>query len=67
MKAYRSGCIDPCFLDLHTSWRRVVSFMPQPLYPREKIPQYPLDRRLDGHQSWSGQHGGKNILDPTGA
>jgi hypothetical protein len=25
----RSGCIDPCILDLYTSWRWVVSFTPQ--------------------------------------
>jgi hypothetical protein len=25
------------FLDLSTSWRGVISFMPQPLYPRGKI------------------------------
>jgi hypothetical protein len=24
----------------------MVSFMPQPLYPQEKSPNYPLDRRL---------------------
>jgi hypothetical protein len=33
-----SGCIDPGFLDLGTWWRWVVSFTPQPLYPREKAP-----------------------------
>jgi hypothetical protein len=27
-----SGCIDPCFLDLGTSWRWVVSFTLQPFY-----------------------------------
>jgi hypothetical protein len=32
------GYIDPHFLDLGTSWRRVVSFMPLPLYPRERDP-----------------------------
>jgi hypothetical protein len=31
-----SGCIDPHFLDLGTSWRWVVSFTPRPLYPRGK-------------------------------
>jgi hypothetical protein len=30
--------IDPHFLDLGTSWRRVVSFTPLPLYPRERAP-----------------------------
>jgi hypothetical protein len=33
-----SGCIDPHVLDLGTSWRWVVSFMPWPLYPRGKSP-----------------------------
>jgi hypothetical protein len=28
---WASGCIDPHFLDLGTSWRRVVSFKPRPL------------------------------------
>jgi hypothetical protein len=44
----------PHFLDLGTSWRWVVSFTPQPLYPRGKSPRYPLDRRLGGPQSRSG-------------
>jgi hypothetical protein len=26
---------------------------PAALYPRERTPRYPLDRRLSGHQSWS--------------
>jgi hypothetical protein len=34
-----SGCIYPCILDLSTSWRWVVSFMPRPVYLR-----YPLDK-----------------------
>jgi hypothetical protein len=33
-----SGCIDPHFHDLGTSWRWVVIFTPRPLYPRGKIP-----------------------------
>jgi hypothetical protein len=41
-----SGCIDPHFLDLGTSWRWVVSFTTQPLYPRGKSPRFPLDRKL---------------------
>jgi hypothetical protein len=31
-------CVDPNLLDLVTSWRRVVSFTPLPLYPREGAP-----------------------------
>jgi hypothetical protein len=32
------GCIDPRFLALGTSWRWVVSFTLQPLYPSERDP-----------------------------
>jgi hypothetical protein len=32
MKAYGSGCIDPHFLDLGTSWRLVINFTPRPLW-----------------------------------
>jgi hypothetical protein len=46
-----SGCIDPHFLDLGTSWRWVVNLTPRPLYSRGKSPRYPLDRRLGGPQS----------------
>jgi hypothetical protein len=28
---------------------------PAALYPQGKDPRYPLDRRLDGPQNWSGQ------------
>jgi hypothetical protein len=66
MKAYWSGCIDPYFLDLSTSWTWVVNFTPRPLYPRGKSPRYPLDRRLGGPQSRSGRSEEENILDPTG-
>jgi hypothetical protein len=52
MEAYwGSGGIAPCILDFGTRWRRVVNFMPQPLYPQGKSPWYPLDRRLCGPQS----------------
>jgi hypothetical protein len=60
-----SGCIDPHFLDLGTSWRWVVNFTPRPLYPQGKSPRYPLDKRLGGPQSRSGRLGGGKILDPT--
>jgi hypothetical protein len=45
-----SGCIDPRFIDLCTSWRRVVSFTPLPFYPRGKRPRYPFKWRLGGCQ-----------------
>jgi hypothetical protein len=53
---WRSGCIDPHFLGLNTSWRRVANFTPRPLYPWGKSPPYPLDK-LGGPQSWSRRHG----------
>jgi hypothetical protein len=59
--------MDPYFLDLGTSWRRVVSFTPQPLYPRGKSLRYQLDRRLGGPQSRFGRHGEEKILECTEA
>jgi hypothetical protein len=53
-------------LDLGHTWRWVVSFMPRPLYPPGKSPEYPFDRRLGEPQSQSGGHGGEKILVPTG-
>jgi hypothetical protein len=35
--------MDPRFLGLGTSWRRVVSFTPLPLYPRGKSTRYASD------------------------
>jgi hypothetical protein len=59
MKTYwGSEGVAPCILDLDTRWRRVVSFMPRPLYPQGKSSRYPLDRRLGESQSSSG-HGGE--------
>jgi hypothetical protein len=34
--------------------------------PKERAPQYPLDRRLGGPQNWPGQHGEEKNLTPTG-
>jgi hypothetical protein len=59
----RSGCIDPHFLALGSSWRWVVSFTLRVLYPWGKSPRYPLDRRLGGPQSLSER--GENFY-PTG-
>jgi hypothetical protein len=60
-----SGCIDPCFLDLGTSWRWMLSFTPGPPYPRGKSPWYPSDRRLGRPQRRSGRRGEEKNLDPT--
>jgi hypothetical protein len=35
---WASECIDPRILDLGSSWRRVVSFTLQTLYPGERTP-----------------------------
>jgi hypothetical protein len=42
-----------------------VSFTPRPLYPRRKIPLYPLARRLCGPQNRSGRRGEEKNLAPT--
>jgi hypothetical protein len=56
MKAYwRSGGTALRILDFGTRWRRVVSFMPRPLYPQVKRPWYELNKRLSGPQSRSGR------------
>jgi hypothetical protein len=54
------GGVYPLFLYLSSSWRRVISFSPPPphvLFTPGKDPHYPLDRRLDGPQSRTGQCG----------
>jgi hypothetical protein len=40
----------------------VVSFTPRPLYPRGKSSRYPLNKTLDGPQSWCGRRGEEKIL-----
>jgi hypothetical protein len=58
MKAYwRIGDVAPRILDLGTRWRWVISFKSRLLYPQEKSPLYPLDKRLGGPQSRSGRGG----------
>jgi hypothetical protein len=61
-----SGCIDPRFLDLDTSWRWVVGLTTLPLHPRGKSPRYPLDMRLGGPQNRYGPRKEEKILDTTG-
>jgi hypothetical protein len=51
-----SGCIDPRFLDLGTSWRWVVSFTLLPFYPWGNSLRYPWHRRLGGPQIRYGQY-----------
>jgi hypothetical protein len=54
--------INTRILDLGTSWRKMVSFTPRPIYPRGKSPGYPLGEP----QNRSGPRGEQKILDPTG-
>jgi hypothetical protein len=56
--AWRYGGVEVNSIsDLGARWRWVVSFTCQPLYPREKRTQCPLDNRLGGPQGWSGRYG----------
>jgi len=61
VKTYRrSGGIGPHILNLGTTLKWVFSFPLRPLNPRVKAPlPYPLNRRLGGPQSRSGQGSGK--------
>jgi hypothetical protein len=53
--------------NLGTRWRWVASFTPQPPYPQGRSPWYPLDRRLGGSRSRSGNGGEeKNSQPPPG-
>jgi hypothetical protein len=53
----RGGTV-PLILNLRIKWRRMVSFIPCPLYP-----PYPLNRRLVVCRSWSGRFvQAKNVL-----
>jgi hypothetical protein len=40
----------------------VVSFAPQPIHPLGKNLRYPLERRLDGPQNWSGRPEEDNLI-----
>jgi hypothetical protein len=60
-----SGRIKPRIVDLGTSWRWVVSFTSQPLYPLWKSPRYPLDGRLGGPQNRSGLREEEKNLAPN--
>jgi hypothetical protein len=45
----------------------VVSFTLRPLYPRGKLPRYPIGRRPDGPQSRSGRYEEVRNLDLLGS
>jgi hypothetical protein len=60
-----NGCVDPRILDLGFSWRRMVIFLPRPLYPPGKSLQYPLHRRLNRPQYRSAWRGEKKNLTHT--
>jgi hypothetical protein len=53
--------LDPCFLDLGSSWRWAVNITLLPLY----LP-YPLNSRLGGPKSRYGRYGEVKMIDPTG-
>jgi hypothetical protein len=56
-----SGCIDPRFLDLGTSWSWVVSFTPRQFHLWGRSPWYPLGR-MGGPQRCFGRYGvGKSL------
>jgi len=55
----------PTFLNLDTTWWWVVCFKIQPLYPLG-IPQFPLNRKLGGPQSWSERSGEAWVYSPAG-
>lgn len=46
--------LGPLILNIGIAWRWVVSPMPQPISSWARIPWCPLNRRLDGPNSWSG-------------
>jgi hypothetical protein len=56
--------IAPRILDCGSTWRWLVSFTPQPLYPQGKSPCYPLDRELCRTQSRSGRGGQEKNSQP---
>jgi hypothetical protein len=59
--------IYPRILNLGTRWSWVISFTPQPLYPRGKRPRHKLIRRPGGLQNRSGRGGEeKNFLSLPG-
>jgi ribosomal protein L17 len=58
-----TACIGPCFLDLGTSWRWVVSFTPNPLHLRGKRPG---THRMGELQSRSWRYREINIFYPIG-
>jgi hypothetical protein len=43
----------------------VVNFTPRPLYPQEKTPRYPFDRRLRGTQNRYGRGGEETNFCPA--
>jgi hypothetical protein len=57
MKAYWES-------DLGIRWRWDISFAPRQLYPQEKCPSHPLDRRLGEPQSRSGRGCEEKIPSP---
>jgi hypothetical protein len=63
IKTYEEWRYSSAIFNLDVRWRRMVSFTLWLLYSKGSSTQYPLHRRLDGPQSWSGPFGmEKNLL-----
>jgi hypothetical protein len=54
----------PLIFNLGIRWRHVVSLTLLLLYSWGKNPQYPLNRKLGGPQTWSGHFGEEKSLLP---
>jgi hypothetical protein len=57
VKAWGSGRIDPCFLDLGTIWRWLVSFTSRSIYPWESVP------RIHSIGGWVGPRAGLDNME----
>lgn len=51
---------DPSFLDCGTNRKRVVSFTHRPIYLKERVPRYPLGRKLSGPRAGLDRTGTRN-------
>jgi hypothetical protein len=62
MRAIGSAGIAPRIFDFGIGWRWVASLKLRLFYPQGKRPWYPLDRRLVGPQSRSGEEKNSKLL-----
>jgi hypothetical protein len=54
--------VDPPFLTSALDRGELSASLPGRFTPEERIPPYPLDRRLGGLQSWSERRGGEKYI-----